>query len=142
MYMAPEFLAKGCRLTSASAEDLMKADIWAYGLVVFSLTNPGLKHPFEVNMLTCIGTYTPLQCLEVFCREEEAEIRIEVKYASKQKNDWKKLVEVYEACTEFDRFKRPEIKRVLDLLNANSTSQPTYFRIVFEAHVVVDQPRI
>ena len=50
----------------------------------------------------------------------------QVKYASKQKNDWKKLVEVYEACTEFDRFKRPEIKRVLDLLNANSTSQPTF----------------
>ena len=66
----------------------------------------------------------------------------QVKFASKQKNDWKKLVEVYETCTEFDRFKRPEIKRVLDLLNANSTSQPTYLRIVFEAHVVVDQPRI
>ena len=138
--MAPEVLAKGC-MTSASVEDLMKADIWAYGLVVFSLTNPGLKHPFEVNMLTCIGTYTLLQCLEVFCREEEAD-RTQVKYASKQKNDWKKLVEVYEACTEFNRFKRPEIKRVLDLLNASSTSQPTYFRIVFEAHVVVDQPRI
>ena len=80
MYMPPEIL---CRLTSASVEDLMKADIWAYGLVVFSLTNPGLKHPFEVNMLTCIGTYTPLQCLEVFCREEEAdrtgEIHIEAK---------------------------------------------------------------
>ena len=80
--MAPEILAKGC-MTSASIEDLMKADIWAYGLVVFSLTNPGLKHPFEVNMLTCIGTYTPLQYLEVFCREEEAdrtdEIRIEAK---------------------------------------------------------------
>ena len=61
----------------------MKADIWAYGLVVFSLTNPGLKHPVEVNMLTCIGAYTPLQCLEVFCREEEpnrtGEIRIEAK---------------------------------------------------------------
>ena len=66
VYMAPEILAKGCRLTSASVEDLMKADIWAYGLVVFSLTNPSLKHPVEVNMLTCIGTYTPLQCLEVF----------------------------------------------------------------------------
>ena len=65
-----------------------------------------------------------------------------MKYASKQKNDWKKLVEVYEACTEFNRFKRPQIKRVLDLLNANSTSQPIYFRIVLEAHVVVDQPRI
>ena len=79
--MAPEILAKGCRLTSASVEDLMKA-VWAYGLVVFSLTNPGLKHPVEVNMLTCTGTYTPLQCLEVFCREEAdrtGEIRIEAK---------------------------------------------------------------
>ena len=80
----PEILAKGCRLTSASVEDLMKADIWAYGFNgCFSLTNPGLKHAVEVNMLTCIGTYTPLQCLEVFCREEEAdrtgEIRIEAK---------------------------------------------------------------
>ena len=83
VYIAPEILAKGCRSTSASVEDLMKADIWAYSLVVFSLTNPGLKHPVEVNMLTCIGTYTPLQCLEVFCREEEAdrtgEINIEAK---------------------------------------------------------------
>ena len=82
VYMVPEILAKGCRLTSVSVEDLMKADIWAYGLVVFILTNPGLKHPVEVNMLTCIGTYTPLQCL-VFSREEEAdrtgEIRIEAK---------------------------------------------------------------
>ena len=123
VYMAPEILAKGCRLTSASVEDLMKAGIWAYGLVVFSLINPGLKHPFEVNMMTSIGTYTPLQCLEKFFAEKKKPIG-QVKYASKQKNDWKKLVEVYEACTEFDRFKRPEIKRVLDLLNANSTSQP------------------
>ena len=38
----------------------------------------------------------------------------------------------YTRHAQFDRFKRPEIKRVLDLLNANSTSQPTYFRIVFE----------
>ena len=105
MYMAPEILAKGCRLTSASVEDLMKADIWAYGLVVFSLTNPGLKHPFEVNMLTWIRTYTPLQCLEKFFSKKKKPIG-QVKYASKQKNDWKKLVEVCEACTEFDRFKK------------------------------------
>ena len=80
----------------------MKADIWAFGLVVFSLTNPGLKHPFEVDMLTCIGTYTHP------CNAQ----------------------------------KFPEIKRVLDLLNANCTSQPTYFRIVFEINLVYNSANI
>ena len=124
VYMPPEIFSKGHRLASASVEDLLMADIWAFGLVVFSLANPGLKHPFEVNMLTCTGTYTPLQCLEKFFAAKEKPMG-QVKYASRQKNDWKKLVEVYEACTKFDRFKRPGIQRVLDLLNANSTSQST-----------------
>ena len=71
VYMAPEIFSKGLRLASASVEDLLMADIWAYGLVVFSLANPGLKHPFEVNILTCTGTYTPLQCLEKFFAAKE-----------------------------------------------------------------------
>ena len=90
VYMALEFFSKDLQLAAASVEDLLMAGIWAYGLVVYSLANPGLKHPFEVNMLKCTGTYTPLPCLEKFFAEKEKPMG-QVKYASRQKNGRKKI---------------------------------------------------
>ena len=50
VFMAPEILISDCQLTTASTDDLKKADAWAFGMVVFSLTSPGLKHPYQINM--------------------------------------------------------------------------------------------
>jgi hypothetical protein len=39
--MAPELLVKDLRLKEASLTDMINADIWAYGMVVFNIINPG-----------------------------------------------------------------------------------------------------
>ena len=42
LYMAPELFCKNQLLKSASIDDLIAADIWSYGMVLFRLLNPDL----------------------------------------------------------------------------------------------------
>ena len=49
--MAPELLDKGLCTQNFSVEDLKKVDVWAYGMIVFCIMNPGLTHPFALVSL-------------------------------------------------------------------------------------------
>jgi len=42
--MAPEIQLEDVKL--ADQEDLKKADIWSLGLIMFSMINPNLSHPY------------------------------------------------------------------------------------------------
>ena len=58
----------------ASLDDL-RVDMCAYGMVLFNLINPGLKHPFQINMQTNqFASKTPLQLLEKFAKSKEKPI--------------------------------------------------------------------
>ena len=45
MYMAPEILVEDLRISRASISDLIPADVWALGMVFFSLINPSINIP-------------------------------------------------------------------------------------------------
>lgn len=50
VYMAPELLVKEMLISGASISDLFLADVWALGMIFFSMINPSLKHPFRAEI--------------------------------------------------------------------------------------------
>ena len=50
VFMAPEILIKNWSVRKASLPFLQKADLWSFEMVVFCIINPGLNHPYELNM--------------------------------------------------------------------------------------------
>ena len=69
--MAPELLVKDLRLREASLTDMINADIWAYGMVVFNIINPGLKHPYEKNLENCCAGDAPaVTCVAKVCQRK------------------------------------------------------------------------
>jgi serine/threonine protein kinase len=125
VFMAPELLVNDFQLPAASVEDLKKADIWAYGMVLFNLINPGLKHLFQINIkMKQAGT-----SLEEFLKAKQKPIA-QKKYVLKQSNEWKRLAEIYEACTEFEPSLRPSAKDVFDSLQVNSGNLINQFQSV------------
>ena len=62
--MAPEVLIKNLYAGNASIPFMQKADMWAFGMVVFCIINPGLKHPYELNMQTEANIKSAVACLE------------------------------------------------------------------------------
>lgn len=119
VFMAPEIFSKGVmRINAASQEDLKKADIWAYGMVVFSIINPDLNHPFELNMQNSSSDSfsTPLQLLQTFFEEKVKPI-MQGKYSKNHESEWQVLIKVYRACTDFNTSKRPHIGNIIELLS-------------------------
>ena len=49
VFMAPEILLEDLKF--AGQEDLKKADIWALGLMMFSMINPNLSNPYRAESL-------------------------------------------------------------------------------------------
>ena len=78
--MAPELLVNELRPKEASIADLLKADVWAFVMVIFNLSNPGLQHPYEINIEKCT-TETSLDILQEFLKNDEKPI-FQSKYES------------------------------------------------------------
>ena len=50
IYMAPELLLKELALSTASIDDLTLANIWALGMIFFTMINPSLKSPYILDI--------------------------------------------------------------------------------------------
>ena len=50
VYMAPELLLKEMVLSTAAIDDLRLADIWALGMIFFTMINPNLKSPYILEI--------------------------------------------------------------------------------------------
>jgi serine/threonine protein kinase len=137
IFMAPELLVKGIRLNEASLEDLKKADIWAYGMIVFSVINPGLKHPFELCMLEERISQGPLEALEKLMKFKTRP-KSQEKYATKQAGEWSGLNKVYETCASFHAASRPDMDGIVTMLMTEkdeANNVPTHY----EMHLAVSQ---
>lgn len=123
VYMAPEILVETSRLKSACFEDLKKIDIWAFGMVIFNLTNPDLTCPYQLDLV-----------------DDELEVQDQVqdfllrgilpsdspKYKKSRETTWLSILRIKEKCTEFDPSERPtaiEIGNELQALVCNVNTE-------------------
>ncbi|CAB4017313.1 Mitogen-activated kinase kinase kinase A [Paramuricea clavata] len=119
--MAPELLVNELQLKEASLADLIMADVWAYGMVVFNIINPGLKHPYELNIENCCVRDTPLNMLQGFAKEKEMPVA-QHKYESHHQGEWANLKIIYESCTTICPSSRPSMKEVVNMMRADKRS--------------------
>ena len=122
--MAPEFINWNLEGGSASINDLMKGDVWSLGMTLFTMLNPDLQYPYEV------------ECKNQLCRDQSVfQSFLKNKYDKKEKPmmsskydntraiHWLKILELYELCTSFD----PSVRQ--------SFSGPVFRKLV-EASIV------
>ena len=117
VYMSPELLVEEKRLTKASIADLMMADVWALGMVIFTLLNPSLKSPYILEMRS-EGVRNQEQ-LKKFITEllrKEKLPQHDEKYDVDRVTVWFALEEVCRGCLNFNRDKRFPLQEAARLL--------------------------
>ena len=112
--MAPELLVNELRPKEASIADLLKADVWAFGMVIFNVINPGLQHPYEINIEKCT-TETSLDILQEFLKNDEKPI-FQSKYESFHQGEWAGLKRIYQTCTAIESSSRPLMVEVIKMI--------------------------
>ena len=100
-FMAPEVLIKHLSSGKASILFLQKPDLWSFGMIVFCIVNPGLKHPYELNMQMEANIQSAVACLEKMI-ESHTRPKPQDKYIAKQRKESKELWQIYESCTVFE----------------------------------------
>ena len=51
---------------------MKKVDVWAYGMIVFNLINPDLRHPFQRDLeLRTAAAITPMEKLKKLLSDEK-----------------------------------------------------------------------
>ena len=65
------FLAQPESGISLAISDLKKVDIWAYGMVLFNVINPDLRHPYQKDFELAAGAITPMVKLNELLRIEK-----------------------------------------------------------------------
>ena len=117
VYMSPELLVEEKRLTKASIADLIMADVWALGMVIFTLLNPSLKSPYILEM-RAEGVRTQEQ-LKKFITEllrNEKLPQHDEKYDIDRATVWFALEEVFRGCLNFNREKRLSLQEAAQIL--------------------------
>lgn len=128
VYMAPEVFAEDGR--GASFEELKKIDIWALGMVLFSLMNPDAKYPYAYDFEQLQNT-DRRQALKTFHTLHQLPKHL-CKYNLQQTTTWEPLNKMFGMCANYDPSMRPtaadvfcgltkEYVRVQSLLVSQST---------------------
>ena len=108
VYMAPELLVREKLIPHASIADLILADLWALGMIVFIMINPSLKCPFLLDIRS-VGGVTSQEELKTFITSQlqsEKRPMQDAKYDIYRATVWCELEKVYRGCTNFNRQQR------------------------------------
>lgn len=129
-YMAPEILLEG-KLHCATMEDLKAIDIWALGMIFFSIINPDVEFPYEIELNSSTEKPPSLAAkyFEKMLREKvtmKSKLQASKKYQKRQFSEWAHLEKLYLKCTAFDSFLRPCAEDVLMELNGNDEKNHQY----------------
>ena len=107
-FMAPEIVLPEQRPKAATMDDLKAADLWALGMVIFCVINPGVCFPYAGEMREVLKR-SPLkgsrEALEDFLRDKKIPIPLE-KYHMKHATCWWAEEALHHRLTEFDQMKR------------------------------------
>ena len=98
-YMAPETLVDDQLLDSASVQDLFQVDIWALGMIFFSLINPSLKYPWikECRSAGCKSQDELKKLISSLLGQKHLP-SMDDKYEVERATHWHALEEIYLQC--------------------------------------------
>lgn len=117
VFMAQELLVKEKLIQNASVADLILADLWALGMIFFTMLNPSLKTPYVIEVRS-EGVNSQEQ-LKKFIRsllEEQKHPLQDVKYDIDLATVWYDLEKVYRGFTNFDRNRRLSLQEAGQIL--------------------------
>lgn len=117
VYEAPELFVKEMVLSDASIGDFMLADIWALGMICFSLINPSVKYPYRLEIRSA-GNISQDQ-LKIFISSLLRQKKLPLyddKYAVERATVWRGLEEIYRGCANFDRHSRLSLEEAATIL--------------------------
>ena len=108
VFMAQELLVKEKFVPCASIDDLILSDVWALGMIVFTMINPSLKCPYILDIGSAGGVsfQEELKKLIISLLATEKLPLQDVKYELDRATAWCDLEKVYHGCTKFDRQQR------------------------------------
>lgn len=125
-FMAPEIVCENRKLTHVTLEDMKAIDVWALGMTLFSLLNPDLNYPYEIELKSLCLPSDPDLVRSRFQRllQEKMENAIKPessrKYHRLQASEWNPLEDLFHKCTNFDASLRPSAQDViLELHDSN-----------------------
>lgn len=118
VYEAPELFVKEMVLSDASIGDFMLADIWALGMICFSLINPSVKYPYRSEIRSA-GNISSQDQLKIFISSLLRQKKLPLyddKYAVERATVWRGLEEIYRGCANFDRHSRLSLEEAATIL--------------------------
>ena len=139
VYMAPETLLDQMKISGATITDLFLVDVWALGMIFFSMINPSLKHPFILEMRSAQQKITSQDELKIFVRSllsQGKHTLPDKKYEVECATVWRGLEGVYKACTNFDGKSRLSLKEVAAIMQQESER---FLRDVDVVHLGISQ---
>ena len=118
VYEAPELFVKEMVLSDASIGDFMLADIWALGMICFSIINPSVKYPYRSEIRSA-GNISSQDQLKIFISSLLRQKKLPLyddKYAVERATVWRGLEEIYRGCANFDRHSRLSLEEAATIL--------------------------
>ena len=119
-YMAPEIILEG-KLNYATMDDLKAIDTWALGMTFFSIINPDVVFPHEMELNSSSEKAPDLASkFEKPLKEmiaNKSKPQSSKKYQQRQLKEWGQLDNLHHKCTAFDAFLRQSAEDVLMELN-------------------------
>ena len=122
VYMAPETLVEKMRISGATISDLFLVDIWALGMIIFTMINPNLKYPFRLEIRSA-GSISSQEELKEFICSLLSQRKLPLpdkKYEVERATVWIGLEGVYRGCVAFDRHSRLSLKEAAEILSEDS----------------------
>ena len=114
-FLAPEAQLGLCH--NVSLDHLKKSDVWAFGMTMYCLLNPDIDNPYEHAFMKA-GIESSVESLKLLLHQKRLpELEQNGKYEYLQVAEWWKVVQAFEACSQFDPDKRPEARDVLKVLS-------------------------
>ncbi len=112
VFIAPEF---HCGLIAkATLEELKRADIWAFGLLMYCLLNPEIDAPY-LNDIVSAGLEQSMESLKQLLNNKQLPLHGE-KYELHRIREWSTLNKTFKACAQFDPKMRPTASELKGLL--------------------------
>lgn len=120
-FTAPEMQLGSTSLPEgASQDDLMRADIWSLGMIIFNVINPARRYPHEVNIKTHkTSKHTDfISLLRNIIRTEMP--MADPKYMGNHSTCWINLFEAYQMATSVTAAQREPLSIILAKLQESS----------------------